>query len=350
MEHRLIVTADDFGACDYIDNGIKEAVKAGVVSSVAALVNFEPRDSSHPYGAYKGSIPALKELVHDIKHSPDYKKARHVRVGLHFNFHAGTPVYPHESKIKSLLTRKKVNGKRLFKTIEQFNPDKVDIREVIKELHAQYSTFFHGMGHAPDQLSSHFPIIFMTPEFFEAVCMLAKPLKIPIRNPFLIWQTKNDQKKSDNFHVLKDTKKFFRKKSKTKHIGLKRAIKLIDTLDDTILSGWKRKNLKAMQKFEIPFADYVQCHVYGNGHNSDCVENVLNHLLAFHPQWYKKPDNQAAVTEMVVHLGTGDFNPTQVPSGIDENYFVGRQNELNRILQNSKLKRMKLHNYKTAFK
>lgn len=353
MKHRLVVTADDFGACDYIDNGVREGIKAGVVSSVAAMVNFPPRDANHPHGAYKGSIQAIKDLINDVQTSPEYELARKrdVRIGLHFNFHSGFPVFPRKEKVKSLLSKKhKVLGQPVFKTIEEFNPDKVKKEEVIKELAAQYSLFHASLGYIPDHFSAHFPLIFMTPEFFETVCQLAKPFNIAIRNPFLIWQTKNDGKNSANRKTLKATKKFFKKQSKTKHIDLKRAIKLVNTLDDTLLNGWKKKNIQAMKKQDIRFADYVNVHLYGNGKNSDCVDNVLNHLLDFHPEWYEKPSDAPVVTEMVVHLGIGDYNPAQVPRGIDENYFGNRHKELKRVLNNSKLKDFKLYNYKYAFR
>lgn len=351
MEHRLIVTADDFGACHYIDNGIREAIKAGVVSSVAAMVNFEPRGADHPHGEYPGSINAIKSLIKDIQTHPDYAKNRHVRVGLHFNFHSGFPVYPNREKVKSLLSKKnKVQGKAVFKTIEEFNPSKVEKREVIKELHAQYSHFYAGLGYVPDHLSSHFPIIFMTPELFEVVCMLAKPLDIPIRNPFLIWQTKNEGKQSPHRAALLQTKKFFKKRSKTKHLGLKRAIRLIDTLNDTILNGWKRKNIRSMKKHQIPFADYVNVHLYGNGHEAGCIGNVFNHLLPFHPEWYKRETDTPIVTEMITHVGHGPYNPLHIPRGIDEGYFSGRSNELSSIINNPQLKAAKLFNYKYAFR
>lgn len=350
MEHRLIVTADDFGACDYIDNGIKEAIQAGVVSSVAAFINFEPRVSTHPHGAYKGSIAAIQELIKDINQDPLYKNNRKVRIGLHLNFHAGSPVYPHHNQIKNLLHRKKrVQGKPIFKTIEQFDPGKMKDAEVIKELYAQYSKFYSELGFAPDHLSSHFPILFMTPRFFESVCMLAKPLSIPIRNPFLIWQTKNESKTSPNKKELSNVKRFFRKHSQTKELGIKRAIRLIDTLNNTLLSGYKRKNIAALKQYQIPFADYINCHMYGNGANENCVNNILSKLLSFHPEWYEKKKRAPIVTEMVTHVGKGTYKADKVPSGIDAGYFEGRRAELNRITDNKMLKRKKLYNYKSAF-
>ena len=281
MDHRVIATADDFGACDYIDNGIREAIKAGVISCISSFINFEPRTASHPYGKYKGSLQAIKDLMDDLQNDPTYAKNRGIRVGLHFNFHAGNPVYPFEKKIKSLLLNKKVDGKKVFKNIEKFNPSKVERKEFVKELHAQYSKFFNRLGFAPDHFSSHFPIIFMTPEFFEDVCSLARPMDIPIRNPFLVWQTKNEPRKSANRDKLKGIKKFFKERSKTKEIGLKRAIQLADTLDDTILNGWKNKNIRSLRKNEIEFPDYTNCHLYDNGRNMDAVQNMLNNLPTF---------------------------------------------------------------------
>ena len=67
MNQRIVVTADDFGACNFIDDGVKKAIHAGVVSSVAVMVNFEERDENHPYGAYQGSMKAIKELAEEVR-------------------------------------------------------------------------------------------------------------------------------------------------------------------------------------------------------------------------------------------------------------------------------------------
>jgi predicted glycoside hydrolase/deacetylase ChbG (UPF0249 family) len=39
-DRRLIVTADDFGAADCIDNAIRSAIRIGQVSAVSALTNY----------------------------------------------------------------------------------------------------------------------------------------------------------------------------------------------------------------------------------------------------------------------------------------------------------------------
>ncbi len=348
MEHRVIVTADDFGACNFIDNGIREAIKSGVVSCISSFINFEPRNSRHPYGSYKGSVQAIKDLLHDVQHSPEFSKNRNLRVGLHFNFHAGSPVYQHENKIKSLLLRRRVNDRRIFKNIEKFNPSKVEKKEFAKELHAQYSRFFNQMGFAPDHFSSHFPIIFMTPEFFDIVCAVAAPMGIPVRNPFLVWQTKNEPKDSPNRDKLSNVKKFFKKKSKTKEIGLKRAIKMADTLTDTILAGWKTKNVNALRKNGIDFPDYTNCHLYGNGTDPESVKNVLNNLLDFSPSQFKKHGGKPVVTEVITHVGKGTYKTEQVPHGIDSDYFKGRGEELATVTASKELQRRKLYNYKSA--
>lgn len=351
MEQRLIVTADDFGACHYIDNGIREAIKAGVVSSVAAMVNFSPRDASHPHGEYPGSINAIKSLIKDIQTHPDYAKRRNVRVGLHFNFHAGFPAYPNRKEVKSLLSKKhKVQGKAVFRTIEEFNPAMIKTEVVAKELRAQYSLFHAGLGYVPDHFSSHFPLIFMTPRFFDVVCEIASPLNIPIRNPFVVWQTKNKEKDKTNRATLKEIKSFFKQRSKTRKLKFKRALKLIKTVNDTLLERWKQRNFAALTKHEILFADNVNVHMYGNGDKVDCVDNVLTRRLPFHPAWYKKDKGMPIVTEMITHVGHGDYDPMQIPRGIDENYFSGRSNELKSILKNSELKTAKLFNYKYAFR
>ena len=371
MEHRVIVTADDFGACDYIDEGIREAIKTGVVSSVSAFVNFEPRDKDHPYGKYRGSIQAIKDLLSDIQDPNKFPNRPELRVGLHLNFHAGSPV-SNPAEIKSLLLKEKEiikkakkSGKvknkkkkvfRVLKPIEKFNPTTIKLKDFNKELYAQYNKFEKELGFDPDHLSSHFPIIFMTPKFFREVCNLAVDVRkgklpVPIRNPFLIWQNSKKWASKEDKERLKQMRRFWKKRSKAKKINLKTAIVMADTVFDTLLNGWRKKNIKELVNKKIEFPDYTNCNLYGNGgENSDTVINMLNHLLDFRPANYKKDANKPLCTELIVHVGKGNLEAAKAtaPSGINGDYFEGRGNELISVIKSQELINRTLFHYKSA--
>lgn len=402
--HRVIVTADDFGACNFIDNGIKKALREGSISCVSALINFEPRDSSHPNGAYMGSVAAINQLLADLKTEP-YKKSKHVRIGLHLNFHAGSPVSTDHESIKELLQQKKVkikkikvhksgkkkgqnkkdkkgntktkmkkekvfvkvNDKPIFKTVNNFNPNKVSAEVFRTELLAQYKKFENSFGFDPDHLSAHFPVIFMAPDLFKIVCEEAKNLRgdkkpVPVRNPILVWQNGKKWAPEKEKGILKNTKKFWKNNSKArKEVNLKTKLANVNKLFAIFLNNWRGKAINHLNKNNISYPDYTNCNLYGNGgQNSVVIESMINLLLDFRPRFYNKSKNKDLSTEIIVHLGDFDQDTiksfkgkkgkalenakakalkkviSQSPSGINGAYFNGRMEELQTITTQSK--------------
>ena len=51
---------------------------------------------------------------------------------------------------------------------------------------------------------------------------------------------------------------------------------------------------------------------------------------------------------MIIHVGTGRFDPKKVPNGIDSTYFKGRTEELARVTSEPPLIKRKLYTYKSA--
>jgi predicted glycoside hydrolase/deacetylase ChbG (UPF0249 family) len=384
MEHRVIVTADDFGACKFIDDGIREALKKGVVSSVSALINFEPRDKDHDYGEYEGSVAAIKSLLHDLKNSPEYEKSRNVRIGLHLNFHAGSPVsdpkevsdlleFDHEEfklkkngkfkgqpKINSKGEKKTkrvtkdtpvmVNGQPLFKTVNRFNPSSISTDQFTKELNAQYDKFEKSFGFDPDHLSCHFPVIFMAPRLFEHVCKLANEKRkgkkpVPIRNPILIWQNDKKWAPEEEAEDLKKTRKFWKEHSKARaEVDLKTKLANANKLFDIFLNKWRKKAIENLNNNKISFPDYTNCNLYGNGGESaEIITKMINRRLDFRPTVYGKDENMGLSTEIIVHLGKGDLEDAKkkAPSGINGEYFAGRTQELLALTNSNDLVRLK---------
>ncbi|MEO1261814.1 MAG: ChbG/HpnK family deacetylase [Bacteroidota bacterium] len=387
MDHRVIVTADDFGACNFIDDGIREALKKGMVSSVSALINFEPRTKDHPHGEYEGSVSAVKRLLHDLNHNDKYKLSRNVRIGLHFNFHAGSPVsdpgeiedllefretvfkrkkrgrhkgqpkinFKGEKKVKRNKKDRPIEiaGKPIFKLVDDFNPSAISIKQFKKELLAQYNKFEQSFGFDPDHLSCHFPVIFMAPKMFKEVCKLAKDVRkgkepVPVRNPILVWQNSKKWVPESEKEDLKKSKKFWKDHSEArKEVDLKTKLANADKLFDIFLNKWRKKAIKNLNENKVSFPDYTNCNLYGNGgKQSKIIRNIIERRLDFRPKIYKKSDDKPLTTEIIVHLGKGNLEKAKMmaPNGINADYFAGRARELDALLSSKDLVRVKTEN------
>lgn len=73
-DRRLVVTADDFGLTEGVNQGIIEAARAGVVTAVSVIVNIQSREE------LSRALRLLREAAPQIS------------VGLHFNCLAGRPL------------------------------------------------------------------------------------------------------------------------------------------------------------------------------------------------------------------------------------------------------------------
>ena len=263
-------------------------------------------------GEYEGSVKAIKRLLEDVKDPEKFPDTPEIRVGLHLNLHAGFPVSD-PSDIKPLLRNRKKNQvlvpviqkdnkgnvttkkvrKKVLRPIAKF---KTSIRPkfVRKEVEAQYDKFETALGFDPDHLSAHFPMIFMTPKYFEVVCDIAKEKRVgkpavPIRNPFLIWQIKNEWMSEKDRIKQKSDKKTWKIWSKTKNINFKTAITMLNTVIGTLLAGWREKNLMKLTGENLHFPDYTNCNLYGNGASIyPPVERMLEGLPDYRPEKYKK--------------------------------------------------------------
>jgi predicted glycoside hydrolase/deacetylase ChbG (UPF0249 family) len=156
---KIIVTADDFGAHPFIDEGIRKAVLAGCVNTVSAFMTFED------------PISRISKLLNDAG-----KAGVELNVGIHVSLTAGTPVLFDEA-----FTLTYEGGK--FMEIDQYKYDQVDPVEVHNEVRAQVSKFRDELGMPPDHLSCHHGIMYLFPDFFKAYLKIAREFGIPVRKP-----------------------------------------------------------------------------------------------------------------------------------------------------------------------
>ncbi len=130
MNHKLIITADDYGMCESVNRAIDECIKAKVVLSTNVMTNME----------YASEAATLKE------------KFPYASIGLHYNFTVGKPISPIE-KVKSLVNDK---GEFLsFKEIREKCKNKsYNFDELRCEMKAQHKHFLEICGE-PDYWNTH---------------------------------------------------------------------------------------------------------------------------------------------------------------------------------------------------
>ena len=162
---KIIVTADDFAAHPFIDQGIREAVLAGCVNTVSALMTFKnPGDK-------------LLKLAEEVRN-----RNLDVHFGVHLSLSAGSSILG--DAVPSLTES---DGR--FFDINAYDYDRIDPFEVYNEANAQIKLFTQ-TGIRLDHLSCHHGIMQLFPEYFKIYLLLAVEYKVPIRYPVLISREK----------------------------------------------------------------------------------------------------------------------------------------------------------------
>lgn len=157
MERQVIITADDYGICEPVNEGIRLAADHGGISNISVLTNFEK------------SIDDLKEL------SDLYPQ---LGIGVHLNLNTGRPLSDPE-RIPTLVGR---DGE--FHSIEDFvmRLKGISREEIRTEIRAQVETLLSS-GIRPDHVSSHFGIFSLYPPYFQMCNELAREYRVPVRSP-----------------------------------------------------------------------------------------------------------------------------------------------------------------------
>ena len=152
---KIIINADDFGLTKTISDEIIKVYKIGNLSSTSLMVNTPGRDYA----------------INLARENPD------LGIGLHFNLTEGFALTGVSSITNS-------EGKFLdkMKLILYVILKKIDIKDVYKELKAQYEYIIKA-GLIPSHIDSH-QHIHMNPRIFKLVADFAKEKNIPIRITF----------------------------------------------------------------------------------------------------------------------------------------------------------------------
>lgn len=278
QERLVILTADDFGASENINDGIVFALERGAITAVSALVNFP---ASHG---------ALRELAHRFPR---------VGIGVHFNLTTGSPVLdPHH--VPSLVD---AQGNLLPVDLLLARIRKVSLAEVELELRAQVHVMDE-LGIKLDHLSDHNGILSLYPPFFEVFCSIARELGVPVRSP-LTTSMKYRRLFPDAGTVKKG-------KEVAAQVAGRNLFGAIGLLPYTNLASME-KRVERLDELGIPHPAILIDYLYGNP-----TPFTAMHILRNLP---------AGISEIVVHLGTSRRSDVY-PTGLDVAYFPRREQEL----------------------
>lgn len=168
---KIIFTADDYGACDYIDSGIEIAVRERRINSVAAFTCFP---DSHE------RIEKLVKMRRD--------EGLNFSIGLHFSVTAGFPL-----TVAKTLRADSNDLKSSFKLPEDFfdKKNKYDRSEIVAELNAQVQfmeAVLHDAGYDDvtrtiDSVSNHHGVVYIDNRLFSDYAEVIDNYGIPIRSP-----------------------------------------------------------------------------------------------------------------------------------------------------------------------
>ena len=286
---KLIVTADDFGPHDFINQGIREAALKGCVNTISAIVTWEH------------CVDNIKQLSDELK-----SNNRDIKFGLHLSLTAGSPVL--KNKVNTL-----VNKKGKFWDVDAYDYDRVNMFEVYNECEAQIKRFLES-GIKLNHLSCHHGIMGLFPDFLKIYILLADKYNVPIRNPMLI-----SREKKWGFYF-----------SPMKREGLFRGLKIIGSegIDQLLINAGTlseeslNRKLHVFNGGAVKYPGYFVDTFYKNG--SKCrLKKIL-----------KKLANNIS-SELVVHLGKGSYIDNEQErekyNGINFGYFEGRKKELDTI-------------------
>jgi len=203
---KIILTADDYGFCDSVDNGIIAAAEKGYISAVAAFANGPDAEKR---------LDRLKKVQADIE------KKGILDVGAHFTITSGKPL-SESIKAEELGF---VDGKGYFRAFTQmkFTEEKDGLKErrasaLIEELMAQLQVYKNS-GLEITNLSSHHNSLTFTEEFFKQLILFSKEVKIPLRS-HVIYPRSQEKKyqlqwrvrlrDNNDAYQIRDIRKFFK--------------------------------------------------------------------------------------------------------------------------------------------
>jgi predicted glycoside hydrolase/deacetylase ChbG (UPF0249 family) len=285
----LIITADDFGLVDFIDNGIIESARNGVISNVACFGNVE-------FSRLESQVNKLKQVNSKIS------------LGIHLT------ITSHQSLVTDNEAFTELNDSQI---VQFKNSNDLYFKDILKEkttlkkeLQAQIDNLKDAIGQSKiDNMSCHQNIFYLDLELFEVYLEVARENNLPIRSP----------KNATIEDHLKGIKQFESILPEVAREGLR-------TLPfryyfKSFFANQKRgikKRIELMNKMQIKSTNYFMINLYGNP-KFEIIDFLIKNI------------RDEEVCEQIVHLGTGEYDAENIPNGINPKYFEGRKSEFELI-------------------
>lgn len=290
--NKLILTADDYGAVNFIDAGIEIALREKKITSVACFVTFPDSEKR---------IKKLLELKSKLKQENGHEFG----IGLHFSITAGFPVLP----VKSMMTKKLKDGTLKFKQPKFYPYDSFknsDLAAFRDELRAQIGRMQDILGNSIsiDCVSNHHGYAYIVPSLYKVYVEVISEFDIPIRSP-LTWSRSG---------LIYGGPKLPPIAKPGIHDGAWRLL---------VLMGRKRMVANLQQAIDagLPTTYCVADVIYGQ---PDVI--YLTNLI----DEYEGCDMSTELMLHLGHAGNGSI-PTDAPEGIDPRYFETRTAELSSL-------------------
>lgn len=306
----IILTADDYGACDFIDNGIIRALRLEKINTVTAFV-------THPDS--KERMESLIALREELKQQNN--GAYTFNIGLHFSLTSGNALTGESSLT---IDEAGDDGSYEFREAKNYPFGKIKIDDLQNELIAQLNLLDEWLNGTPiDHVTNHHGITYLDLDFFEKYINVISvyndqkyKTNIPIRSP-MSWL------KSD-MHVWKN------------------GLVLIPILKQGIELGfWKKLEELTKRKLKIREEDAFRLEINYPIFLADTIYGLpAKDNLEFLMKELSSRDYSA---EFMFHLGhpgreVADMQKTinelsTIPHGIDIGYFLNRTKELEALTQ-----------------
>jgi predicted glycoside hydrolase/deacetylase ChbG (UPF0249 family) len=274
----LIVTADDFGASQNINEAIELAADHNAITAISVLANFSE------------SLSDLKRIAE--KH-PD------IGIGVHLNITMGRPILGAE-QVPSL-----VNSAGHFYTINELliKARTISLDDLRNELRAQIIAL-KKCNIRLDHLSDQYGILSLYSPFFDIIIELATEFNVPVRTPVTA-----SSKYPDLFKNPPANK--FRRKT-ILQFAFEHPFKASKLVKYTRINEME-KNAKKLCKHGILHPDLLIMSFWGDPTAANFLY-IMEHL-------------PKGISEIVLHIGT-QTRQVNYPNGLDLNYFRNREYEL----------------------
>jgi len=306
---KLIITADDYGACQFIDDGIERAIDGGHINTVSAFVT------------HKKSKDSIKRLLK--KRESNLKGGKNAfNIGLHFSITSGFSL----QKKDTTLTNIEKDGDFYFFEAKNYPFNSIDENDLYNEVIAQLTKLDEMLDEVLiDHITVHHGITYLDSDLYEVFIKAIADYKGPVgknkyEKPISMRSPQSWFRAKDVPNCCYDPEtgdKMLLSEIITEGFELRYWKKLKETTNTKM--QWKKARAA---EFNIKSTDYLVDVIY-----DQCCSEGLNCL-------FKVLASQDITAEFMFHLGyqTGaddvaewDFeNKVEGEHGINKKYFYRR--------------------------